>query len=381
VSEFKVNEERLKQEFIRLAEISSPSFRERVLAEYLIERLQQLGLSVEEDQAGRKIGGDCGNLIAHLPGKEDCPQIFFCAHMDTVEPADGVKVVFENGVFRSAGETILGGDDKAGIAAILEVLQMLRETGVSHGPLEVIFTVAEEQGLLGSKNLDFSKVRAKFGYVLDCSGDPGTMIIGAPAQTRINVRVQGRAAHAGIDPERGINAIQVAGKALAQLRLGRIDQETTANIGLIKGGKATNIVPDSVFLQGEVRSLVKEKMETLTKEISETFARVAAAEGARCDFWAEFLYPEFHLDIKSPVLELAAKAARRAGLPVRYETSGGGSDANIFNAAGLPAANLSIGMRQVHTAEEYLLLKDLVDVARWLWEIIRVVIKQEWDKP
>jgi tripeptide aminopeptidase len=327
---------------------------------------------VIEDQVGRKIGGDCGNLVAYLPGEEDYPRIFFCAHMDTVEPADGVKVAFEEGVFRSMGETVLGADDKAGIAAILEVLQMLRESGTAHGPLEIIFTVAEEQGLLGSKNLDFSQLRSKFGYVLDCSGEPGTMIIGAPAQTRISIRVRGRAAHAGIDPEKGINAIQVAGKALAQLRLGRIDHETTANIGIIKGGIATNIIPDAVFLQGEVRSQVREKMETMIKEISETFSKVAASEGAKCDFWTEFLYPEFRLDPKSPVLELAAQAARRAGLPVRYETSGGGSDANIFNAAGLPAANLSIGMRQVHTVEEHLFLKDLVNVTRWLWEIINV---------
>lgn len=366
-----INEERLIREFIRLAEIPSPSFREGALKDYLSERLKALGLEVEEDETGAKIGGDCGNLLARLPGDEKYPTVFFCAHMDTVEPAAGVEVVFQDGVFRSKGDTILGGDDKAGIVAILEVLEMLRVVPVPHGPLEIIFTVGEEQGLLGSKNLDFSKVRAKFGYVLDSSGPPGTVIVAAPAQNKLDITVRGRAAHAGIDPERGINAIQVAGQALAQLRLGRIDAETTANIGVIEGGKATNIVPDLVYIQGEVRSIDRKKMEALTAEIAAVFNRVAADSGAKSEVKVDLLYPEFRLDPELPVLKYAAAAAQNARLPVRFETSGGGSDANIFNAAGIPAANLSIGMQQVHTTEEHLDLRDLVADVRWLWEIIK----------
>lgn len=366
-----INEERLIREFIRLAEIPSPSFREGALKDYLSERLKALGLEVEEDETGAKIGGDCGNLLARLPGDGKYPTVFFCAHMDTVEPAAGVEVVFQGGVFRSKGDTILGGDDKAGIAAILEVLEMLRVVPVPHGPLEIIFTVGEEQGLLGSKNLDFSKVRAKFGYVLDSSGPPGTVIVAAPAQNKLDITVRGRAAHAGIDPERGINAIQAAGQALAQLRLGRIDTETTANIGVIEGGKATNIVPDLVYIQGEVRSIDRKKMEALTEEIAAVFNRVAADSGAKSEVKVNLLYPEFRLDPELPLLKYAAAAAQNARLPVRFEASGGGSDANIFNAAGIPAANLSIGMQQVHTTEEHLDLRDLVADVRWLWEIIK----------
>ncbi|NPV28560.1 MAG: M20/M25/M40 family metallo-hydrolase [Firmicutes bacterium] len=366
-----INEERLIREFIRLAEIPSPSFREGALKDYLSERLKALGLEVEEDETGAKIGGDCGNLLARLPGDGKYPAVFFCAHMDTVEPAAGVEVVFQDGVFRSKGDTILGGDDKAGIAAILEVLEMLRVVPVPHGPLEIIFTVGEEQGLLGSKNLDFSKVRAKFGYVLDSSGPPGTVIVAAPAQNKLDITVRGRAAHAGIDPERGINAIQAAGQALAQLRLGRIDTETTANIGVIEGGKATNIVPDLVYIQGEVRSIDRKKMEALTEEIAAVFNRVAADSGAKSEVKVNLLYPEFRLDPELPLLKYAAAAAQNARLPVRFEASGGGSDANIFNAAGIPAANLSIGMQQVHTTEEHLDLRDLVADVRWLWEIIK----------
>ncbi|MDH7576244.1 MAG: M20/M25/M40 family metallo-hydrolase [Bacillota bacterium] len=366
-----VNEERLRREFIRLAEISSPSFREGALRDYLSRRLTKLGLEFEEDETGAKIGGDCGNILARLPGEEKYPPLFFCVHMDTVEPATGIKVVFQDGVFRSEGNTILGGDDKAGIAAILEVLELLRATRVPHGSLEIIFTVGEEQGLLGSKNFDFSKIKAKFGYVLDSSGPPGTVIVAAPAQNKLDITVKGRAAHAGIDPERGINAIQVAGQCLAQLRLGRIDAETTANIGIIKGGKATNIVPDHVYIQGEVRSIDRKKMDALTREIIATFTRVSENNGAKSEVKVELLYPEFRLDAELPLLKYAASAARNANLPVRFERSGGGSDANIFNAAGIPAANLSIGMQQVHTTEEYLNLQDLVADVRWLWEIIK----------
>ncbi len=366
-----INEERLSQEFIKVAEIASPSFREGALKDYLFERLTGLGLEVEEDETGSKIGGDCGNILARLPGEEKLQSLFFCAHMDTVEPAMGVKVVFQDGIFRSEGSTILGGDDKAGIAAILGMLELLRANPVPHPPLEIIFTVGEEQGLLGSKNFDFSKIKAKFGYVLDSSGPPGTIITAAPAQNKLDITVRGRAAHAGIDPERGINAIQVAGQALAKLRLGRIDAETTANIGLIDGGKATNIVPDHVYIQGEARSIDRRKLDALTEEILATFTRVAEGVGAKSDVKAELLYPEFRLDTELSVLNYAASAARNAGLPVRFETSGGGSDANIFNAAGIPAANLSIGMEQVHTAEEYLSFKDLAADVRWLWEILR----------
>ncbi len=365
-----INEERLTQEFIRLAEIASPSFRERGIADYLKHRLAGFGLEVAEDDTGDRIGGDTGNIYTCLPGDKNRPALFLCAHMDTVNMANGVKVVFKDGVFRSEGSTILGGDDKAGIAAIIEVLEVLRRQPAPHGDLEILFTVGEEQGLLGSKHFDCSRLKSKFGYVLDGSGDPGTMIIAAPAQNQLDVIIRGRAAHAGIEPERGINAIQVAGQALARLPLGRIDAETTSNMGVIQGGKATNIVPDSCFIQGEVRSLDRAKMDALTSRIVSEFTGVAEAAGAVSEVRVTFKYPEFHLDRDLPVFRIAAGAAGKLGLKVSYETSGGGSDANNINAAGRAAANLGIGMRQVHTTDEFIRLSDLVADARWLWEIV-----------
>lgn len=376
----RVDEQYLIQEFIKVAEIASPSYKERCLANYLIQRLESMGLEVEEDDAGEKIGGDCGNLIARLPGDEKLPAVFFCAHMDTVEPAVGVKVVFQDGVFRSRGDTILGGDDKAGIVAVLEAIQLLQKNSIPHGPLVIIFTVAEEQGLLGSKNLNTSRLGADFGYVLDSSGSPGTIIISAPAQTLLNITVKGKAAHAGIEPEKGINAIQVAGKALARLRLGRLDEETTANIGLIKGGKATNIVPEDVYIQGEVRSRQRGKIDKVVLEIAETFRKVTDEVGAKSRIEENLIYSEFFLDKELPVVKYAALAAKNMGLDVSFQTSGGGSDANIFNAAGIPTANLGIGMQQVHTREEFLELKDLVADVNWILEIIRVSADLEGEK-
>jgi tripeptide aminopeptidase len=366
-----INEERLTQEFIRLAEISSPSFREREIADYLQDRLAGFGLEVTEDDAGSRIGGEVGNIYACLPGDRNRPALFFCAHMDTVNMADGVKVVFEDGVFRSAGSTILGGDDKAGIAAILEVLEVLCRQPAPHADLEIIFTVGEEQGLLGSRHFDCGRLKSQFGYVLDSDGDPGTMIIAAPAQNVLDVIIRGRAAHAGIEPEKGISAIQVAGRALARLPLGRIDAETTSNMGLIQGGKATNIIPDSCFIQGEVRSLDRAKLDRLTSRIVSEFNSVAQEAGAKSEARVTFKYPEFHLDRDLPVFRIAAGAAGKLGLKVSYETSGGGSDANNFNAAGKVTANLGIGMRQVHTADEFLRQSDLVADARWLLEIAK----------
>lgn len=374
-----VNVERLTREFTTLVQISSPSYKERELGNYLIKRLNGLGLLVEEDNTGEKIGGNCGNIFARLPGDEKYPTLFLCAHMDTVQPGEGIKPVLKDGVFRSDGSTVLGGDDKAGIAAMIELLEILKEERVPHGPLEILFTVGEEQGLRGSKNFDCSRLKAKCGYVLDSSGKPGTIIIAAPTQNIINFSIKGKAAHAGIEPERGINAIQAAGHALVRLRLGRIDAETTANIGVIRGGKATNIVPDLVYLEGEVRSLDRKKMEALTSEIIETFTKAVEAAGAKSEVKVTFEYPEFRLDPEMSVIRYASQAAEKAGLQVRYETSGGGSDANIFNAAGIPTANLGIGMQQVHTKEEFLEVKDLTDDVRWLIELIQLTAGREGE--
>lgn len=367
-----INEERLFQEFIKLAEIASPSCKEREIADYLKTRLNELGLAVEEDDTAAKIGGNTGNILARLPGKEGLEPLFFACHMDTVTPVEGVKVSFEEGVFRSKGDTVLGGDDKAGIACILEVLQIIRDEEQPHCPLEILFTVGEEKGLLGSKNFDIGKMTAKAGYVLDSSGSPGGIITAAPAQNILHITVRGKAAHAGFEPERGVNAIRIASEVISRLRLGRIDQETTSNIGIIEGGKATNIIPDAVYIEGETRSLDRAKLDALTEEITKEFEQLKEIPGAGSDIRVDFEYPEYRLDPEQAVVKFASEAIKRAGLDLRLETSGGGSDANIFNAAGLAVANLAVGMQNAHTTDEFLESRDLIDVVHIIWEMIQL---------
>lgn len=367
-----INEERLFQEFIKLAEISSPSLQERELAEYLKSRLHDFGFTIEEDETAAEIGGNTGNIFARLSGDGKYPALFFCCHMDTVVPADEIEVLFEDGIFRSKGDTVLGGDDKAGIAALLEVLEMIREQDQPHGTLEILLTVGEERGLLGSKNFDCSRLTANFGYILDSSGSPGAIITAAPAQNILTITVKGKSAHAGFEPELGVNAIRIASEVISRLPLGRIDEETTANIGIIEGGKATNIIPDAVFIQGETRSHKREKLDDITNKIVKEFEQIKLIPGADCDIRVTLEYPEYKIDPEQPVIKFASMAMERAGLKARMETTGGGSDANIFNSVGLKAANLAVGMQNAHTTEECLDSKDLVNVVRILWEMIQM---------
>jgi tripeptide aminopeptidase len=351
------------------------SGKERQIADLLKEKLAALGLDVTEDGAGRQVGSDTGNIIGRLPGSGSGPVLLLCAHMDTVEPGRGVIPRIEGGVIRSSGDTVLGADDKAGIVTILEVLRIIREQSLSHSGLEVVFTIWEEGGLFGAKNLDYELLSARIGFVLDSDGTPGTIITRAPSQDKIGATIKGRAAHAGINPEDGINAIQVAAHAIAQMKLGRIDEETTCNIGIITGGKATNIIPDSATLEGETRSLDTRKRETLTSKISEAIREAGAKFGAGVNIVTETQYQDFHLDKESPPVQLAWEAALKLGLTPKLEKTGGGSDANIFNSRGIATAVLGIGMKKVHTTEEYIALDDLSGNAVYLLEIVKLAAK------
>lgn len=370
-----INQDRILAEFLELVQVDSVSGRERALADLLATRLRGLGLDVCEDRAGAETGGEAGNLIATLPARGPERPLLLVAHMDTVEPGRGVRPVVENGVVRSAGDTILGGDDKAGIAAILEVLRVITEQQLAHGGLEVVFTIGEEVGLLGAKHLDHSRLRSSMGYVLDSSGPAGTIVVQAPTQDKIEAVVRGRAAHAGINPEEGINAIAVAAHAVARMTLGRIDEETTANIGVISGGQATNIVPDSCRLEGETRSLDGSKCRAQTAAMVEVLETTAAQFGARVEITTQTLYHEFKLAESHPAVVLAKKAAEKLGLVPQLVKTGGGSDANIFNSRGITCVNLGIAMQKVHTTEEFIRVEDLATNARYLLEIIRMVIE------
>lgn len=366
-----INEERLQKLFIELVEIDSPSGHEDRLRDFLKNIWQQRGLIIEEDEAGRRLGGDSGNILIRVAGTSPGPTILFCAHMDTVEPGRGIKArVDEDGYIRSAGNTILGSDDKVAIAAIIEAFDCLQENHLPYPSMEFLFTVSEEQGLLGSKEFDFSKLKASLAYVLDDGHPPGSIVVRSPCQNGIEYIVRGQAAHAGMNPEKGLNAIQAAAMALAKMPCGRIDEETTCNFGIIQGGTARNIVADYCKINGEARSLNENKLESLTRQLSQIFIQEVEHYGASVEVNVKFLYPAVTLDTSQEVCRLAQKAASRVGLPCQEVSTGGGSDASIINSHGIPCANLSVGMQEVHTCQEQIAINDMFGVAKWILAII-----------
>ena len=269
-----VNQERMLQEFLGLVQVASPTRKERKIADLLIHKLKKLGLEVTEDDAGQKIAGSSGNVIGYLKGTVPGVALAFSAHMDCVEPCDGVKPVLKDGIIYSDGSTVLGSDDKAGIAAVLEALAIILENKLEHGDITVIFTPAEEGGLNGSSFANIKSLRADYCYVLDSSGMPGKIVSSAPGQNNLEFVIHGKSAHAGVEPEAGINAILMASKAISLVEQGRIDEETTANIGYISGGGATNIVPEITSVRCEVRSRNEHKLEEYTKKMIDTFCSV-----------------------------------------------------------------------------------------------------------
>jgi len=370
-----VNRERLAANFTELCEIDSPSRKERGMLVRLQEIFTELGARemFEDDSAGQT-GSDCGNLIVRFDGELDLEPIFFSCHMDTVQPAEGVKVKRIGDLFTSAGETILGSDDKSGLAGCIEALRLVREQKIPVRPCELVITTCEEIGLIGAKALDPSLVRAKEGYALDSTGF-AKVVTHAPALNRITITLQGVAAHAGLHPEWGVNALVLAGQALSKVPTGRIDSETTANFGTIQGGAASNIVPEKVVIEAEVRSHSMEKLASVTKEIEQVFRETVgawsdptgSAKGAptvevevRQDFTA------MKLSQDDPVLRRIAAAAQSVGIELSYEKAGGGSDANIFNGHGLATAIVATGMTNVHSTSEQVELQDMVDLSRLL---------------
>jgi len=364
------NTQRLVEQFIAMAKISSPSRQEGRLAVYLAAELEALGFIVETDTAGEQAGGDTGNLIATLPGDPDIEPLVLSCHMDTVTPCIGVTPIVEDGVIRSDGTTVLGGDDKAGIAAILEGVRRIRERGVRHGLIQAVFTICEEVGMYGAMGLDYSKIRAKRAFILDADGPIGQILVRGPAKDAIHVVIHGRSAHAGLKPEAGISAIQVAARAIDRMKLLRIDEETTANLGQISGGGATNIVADRVELTAEARSLTNKKLDAQGAHMKACFEDAAREFGATAEVAIERSYYAFSLDGDEPVVRHCATAMRHLGLTPTLTSTGGGSDCNVFNRHGMKAVDLSIGMTDVHTCKESLRIDDLELTARLVEALI-----------
>ncbi len=369
-----VNEKRLVESFMELVKIDSISREERNLADFLIEKLEDLGLEVIVDQAGEKVKSNSGNLIARLKGNiKKATPIMFSAHMDTVVPGKNINPFLKGEKIVSSGKTILGADDKAAIAALLEALHIIKKNNIPCGDIEILFTICEEIGLLGAKNLDISSLNAQIGFVLDSGGQVGKIITTAPSQNSLEIIIHGKSAHAGSNPEEGINAIQVAGFALSRMKLGRIDEETTANIGIISGGKATNIVPDKVTLKGEVRSRNEEKLEKYTEQLIKITEDTAQEFRVKAEVKINKEYHCYNLSPDDQAVMIAVKAAKNIGLQPSLCPSGGGSDANVFNKKGFTSVDLAIGMEKVHTLEEYILIKELKNATEYILSIINTV--------
>ena len=376
-----IDKARLKERVLELVRIDSLSRKERAIALRLKEILEALGGTVFMDDAGTAVGGEVGNLVAHFDGNvEGAEAMLLSAHMDTVAPGEGVTPVVDGDVIRSDGTTVLGGDDKSGLAIILEVLQAVREEKVPHGHIDVVFTICEEVGLLGAKHLDLGLVRSKTGLVLD-SDSIGFLITRAPAVNHLEFEVHGLEAHAGICPERGISAIQVAARGIAAMRLGRIDEDTTANLGLVSGGTAVNIVPNRVMLTGEVRSHDEEKLERQTQAMVACLQDAAAGatleldgrlHETRVESRIRREYDRMDVSHDTAIVQRVHEAARNLGFAVDTVAKGGGCDANVLNKRGLQVANLASGMRDIHTVHEWLDVNDLVTAARIIHEVVRL---------
>jgi len=374
-----VNSKRLGGTFKQLVGIDSISKEEGNLCSKLKIMFESMGAETIVDDAGKNIGGSTGNLIARFKGNVKAPPLLLNAHMDTVEPGKGITAILKDGIFTSEGDTILGADDKSAIAILLETLQVLNENDLPYGPIELVLTVCEEIGLLGAKHLNLDLITAKYGYALDASDTEG-IVTRAPSANRLEFKVHGKDAHAGAAPEKGINAILLASKAIAQLELGRIDHETTCNIGVIEGGKAINIVPNLATVKGEVRSHDPEKLNKITDKIVSSFNEVVKNyQTESTDKNLPYLESQIKKDFSRtnipdnhPVVKLAGKAAENLGREMVAKTTGGGADANIFFENGIVVGVLGTGMRDMHTVRESVALGDMVQSAELLLEIIRL---------
>jgi len=376
-----INNERLKQLFLELVRIDSLSRREREVALRLQREVESAGAVCRYDGAGDRVRGNTGNLIGKVKGTlPQAPALLLAAHMDTVAPGEGIKPIVEGDIIRTDGSTVLGGDDKSGCAIICEVLHQLREQNIAHGPLDIVFTICEEIGLQGARNLDLSLIDAKEGLTYD-SDSPGLLIVRAPSAASVRFRVKGLEAHAGVSPERGISAIKIAANAIAAMRLGRIDDETTANLGVIEGGRAINVVPSEVIVRGEARSRSAAGLQSQVDHMVACFKEAVAGasvliEGKRfeaeLDYAVHPSYDGMNISNDAPIVRRVIEAARRTGRVIEPAGTGGGCDANILNRRGLVVANLGTGMRDIHTVREWLDARDMSATAEVTLELIKL---------
>ncbi|WP_449536871.1 tripeptidase T [Ferdinandcohnia sp. Marseille-Q9671] len=371
-----INQDRLVEEFLELVQVDSETKFESEIAKVLKEKFTALGVHVVEDDTISQTGHGAGNLICTLEGtKNEADTIYFTSHMDTVVPGKGIKPSIQDGYIITDGTTILGADDKAGLAAMFEAIRVLKENQIPHGKIEFIITVGEESGLVGAKAIDRSMITAKYGYALDSDGKVGNIIVAAPTQAKVRATIIGKTAHAGVAPEKGVSAITIAAKAISKMPLGRIDEETTANIGRFEGGTQTNIVCDHVEILAEARSLVTEKMENQVQKMKDAFETVAADMGGRAEVEITVMYPGFKFADGDHVVEVAKRAAAKIGRQSELQQSGGGSDANVIAGHGIPTVNLAVGYEDIHTTNEKMPIEELVKTAELIVAIAEEVAR------
>ena len=365
---YRINTKRLVKTFIDMAKIPSPSWKETAIRKYIIHSLGKLGVKTQSVPCG-----DSYNLLITLPGDPKRKPVLFSAHMDTVTPCENVKPLQTATKITSDGTTILGSDDKSAIAMFLESLRYIKENRMPHGTLEFLITCAEEAGLRGMKEFDTSLLKSKIAFVFDSDGPVGKIVLQAPYHSTMTISVTGKAAHAGMEPERGVNAINVLAHIITRLPAGRIDQETTVNVGTISGGRATNIVAEQAACVLEARSLDYRKLKTQEALIRSAAKKTAGQYRARCAISHTMEYSGFTIKPDDKIAAIAANAMKRVGIKHQFEVSGGGSDTNILNKAGINAINLSAGMQKVHTTNEYIMIRDLVNGTKLVLSIIDIV--------
>lgn len=385
-----IERERMTEHVMDLIRIDSLSKQEKEVAIKLEADMSALGAECYYDDAGEKVNGNVGNLIVRLEGnKQDAPPFLLSAHMDTVGPGEGIKPRVEDGIMKSDGTTILGSDDKSGVSVITEVIRALKENEIPHGDIEIAFTICEEIGLLGAKHIDITKFSAKHGIVLD-SSTPSRLVLKCPSADKLEFRVHGLEAHAGLCPENGISAIEIASEAIANMRLGRIDELTTANIGIVQGGRATNIVPNLVRVVGEARSHNEETLKNQVDHMRKCFHDAVAerqvtieddlsTQGqtftAKLEEYVERSYDKMDVGGDSLTANLVDRAVANLGHTIAHHTSGGGCDANYFNKMGIECVNLGTGMYELHTVNEYLVLEEFYRCAEIVLESIKLNAK------
>jgi len=371
-----MDERRIVSEFIKLVKISGASKNERQVADYVTEMLKRLGFEVSEDDSGKKVGANSGNIIGFKPANYRTDlSVLFSAHMDTVNPCKNVIPIEKDGKLYSDGSTVLGADDRAGINAILTGLKRLSEKRIKHPNIEVVFTICEEMGLLGSRLLDISRLKSKNAFVFDCSLPPGNIVSQTPTVFEFEIVCKGRAAHAAISPEKGVHSIKIAAGAISQIETGRLKENTVFNIGVINGGSATNIVPEKTKIKGEIRCFRDDLLNKILTDTQKVFEKEAKKYGGSIEFKKEKKYLGFNLKEDDPTIKIVKSAMNNLNKRCILNKYTGGSDANNFSEKGIDAVNIGLGTENVHSKDEAISIDNIIFSSNLFIEIINESVK------